>query len=246
MTLRRLGVDSVSGSPSRSTAAASWGTTRRGSAGWRCSARREVSPVAQAVGSVALPAEGKDAVPVGQRDERLRLPDGLLAKSYRLPEADRTLCLRIRMPHGHGAAGENPEEIHVFANQILTGDTRWPGSRSRGKRMPTCGANSNPRSRSPKRSSASLATAGSGKTASGNRPRPQVDAAGERASASSRPPPRSPTSTSSTIATASVSTEHSRAQAGGPGQTGLTPRDWALVGCVRWMVVGGAAVPYDG
>ena len=40
-------------------------------------------------------------------------------KSYRLPTGSRTLCLRIRMPHGHGAAGENPEEIHVFANQIL-------------------------------------------------------------------------------------------------------------------------------
>jgi hypothetical protein len=23
------------------------------------------------------------------------------------------------MPHGHGAAGENPEEIHVFANSLL-------------------------------------------------------------------------------------------------------------------------------
>lgn len=40
-------------------------------------------------------------------------------KSYRLPKGNRTLCLRIRMPHGHGAAGENPEEIHIFANQIL-------------------------------------------------------------------------------------------------------------------------------
>jgi dienelactone hydrolase len=40
-------------------------------------------------------------------------------KSYRLPQSDRTLCLRIRMPHGHGAAGENPEEIHVFANSLL-------------------------------------------------------------------------------------------------------------------------------
>ena len=40
-------------------------------------------------------------------------------KSYRLPQTSRTLCLRIRMPHGHGPAGENPEEIHVFANQIL-------------------------------------------------------------------------------------------------------------------------------
>ena len=32
-----------------------------------------------------------------------------------------TLCLRIRMPHGHGPAGENPEEIHVFMNSILKG-----------------------------------------------------------------------------------------------------------------------------
>ena len=40
-------------------------------------------------------------------------------KSYRLPKSPRTLCLRIRMPHGHGPAGENPEEIHVFANSIL-------------------------------------------------------------------------------------------------------------------------------
>lgn len=40
-------------------------------------------------------------------------------KSYRLPKTPQSLCLRIRMPHGHGPAGENPEEIHIFANQIL-------------------------------------------------------------------------------------------------------------------------------
>lgn len=40
-------------------------------------------------------------------------------KSYRLPETPRTLCLRIRMPHGHGPAGENPEEIRVFADALL-------------------------------------------------------------------------------------------------------------------------------
>ncbi len=33
-----------------------------------------------------------------------------------------SLCLRIRMPHGHGPAGENPEEIHVFMNSILKDD----------------------------------------------------------------------------------------------------------------------------
>lgn len=40
-------------------------------------------------------------------------------KSYLLPKSDRTLCLRVRMPHGHGPAGENPEEIHFFANAKL-------------------------------------------------------------------------------------------------------------------------------
>lgn len=40
-------------------------------------------------------------------------------KSYRLPKGPRTLCLRVRMPHGHGPAGENPEEIRAFADSIL-------------------------------------------------------------------------------------------------------------------------------
>ena len=40
-------------------------------------------------------------------------------KSYRLAKGPRTLCLRVRMPHGHGPAGENPEEIRVFADSIL-------------------------------------------------------------------------------------------------------------------------------
>ncbi len=46
-------------------------------------------------------------------------PMDSLRKSYRLPPGERTLCLRIRMPHGHGGAGENPEEIHAFADSIL-------------------------------------------------------------------------------------------------------------------------------
>jgi dienelactone hydrolase len=40
-------------------------------------------------------------------------------KSYLLPKGTRDLCLRVRMPHGHGPAGENPEEIRVFADSIL-------------------------------------------------------------------------------------------------------------------------------
>ena len=42
-----------------------------------------------------------------------------LQPSYRLPRGLRTLCIRLRMPHGHGGAGENPEEIRVFADSVL-------------------------------------------------------------------------------------------------------------------------------
>jgi len=40
-------------------------------------------------------------------------------KSYRTAHGPRTLCLRVRMPHGHGPAGENPAEIQAFADSIL-------------------------------------------------------------------------------------------------------------------------------
>lgn len=40
-------------------------------------------------------------------------------KSYRLPKGPRTLSLRVGMLHGHGGAGENPEEIHLFVESIL-------------------------------------------------------------------------------------------------------------------------------
>jgi dienelactone hydrolase len=41
-------------------------------------------------------------------------------RSVRLHQPSK-LCLRIRMPHGHGVAGENPEEIHAFMNSIFNG-----------------------------------------------------------------------------------------------------------------------------
>ncbi|MFC1718037.1 alpha/beta hydrolase family protein [Candidatus Poribacteria bacterium] len=50
-------------------------------------------------------------------------PMDSLQKSYRLPTGQRALCIRVRMPHGHGGAGENPEEIHAFANSILKNGT---------------------------------------------------------------------------------------------------------------------------
>ena len=39
-------------------------------------------------------------------------------KSYLLPTGPRTLCLRVRMPHG-APAGQNAEEVRVFAESIL-------------------------------------------------------------------------------------------------------------------------------
>ena len=41
-------------------------------------------------------------------------------KSYRLPSTPRTLSLRLRMPHGHQGPGENPVEIHAFAQSIFS------------------------------------------------------------------------------------------------------------------------------
>jgi dienelactone hydrolase len=46
-------------------------------------------------------------------------PMDSLQKSYRLPQAPRTLTLKIRMAHGHGPPGENPEEIRAFADSFL-------------------------------------------------------------------------------------------------------------------------------
>lgn len=43
-------------------------------------------------------------------------PMDSLQKSYRLPSGTRTLCIRTDMGHGHGGEGENPEEIHAFAD----------------------------------------------------------------------------------------------------------------------------------
>jgi dienelactone hydrolase len=68
--------------------------------------------------SVCLP---RAAMPVlwvtGTND--FAYPMDSLQKSYRLPTGTRAICLRVRMPHGHGGAGENPEEIRVFADSLL-------------------------------------------------------------------------------------------------------------------------------
>jgi dienelactone hydrolase len=42
-----------------------------------------------------------------------------LQKSYRLPSGSRNLSIQVRLPHGHGGPGENPEEIPAFADSVV-------------------------------------------------------------------------------------------------------------------------------
>ena len=49
-----------------------------------------------------------------------------LQKSYRLLKVPYTLCVRLRMPHGHGAPGENPKEILAFAEHFTRGGKELP------------------------------------------------------------------------------------------------------------------------
>ncbi len=46
-------------------------------------------------------------------------PLDALQKSYKLAGGSSTLCVRLRMPHGHHGPGENPPEILAFANAIV-------------------------------------------------------------------------------------------------------------------------------
>jgi len=61
-------------------------------------------------------------------------PMDSLQKSYRRPQSARTLCLRVRMPHGHGGAGENPEEIRAMADAVLKGGAPLAQVTSAGRR----------------------------------------------------------------------------------------------------------------
>lgn len=56
-----------------------------------------------------------------------------LQLSYRLPKGPRSLCVRLRMPHGHGGPGENPEEIRVFVDSILKGGIALPAITGSGR-----------------------------------------------------------------------------------------------------------------
>lgn len=60
-------------------------------------------------------------------------PMDSLQKSYRLPTGPRALCIRVRMPHGHGPAGEGPEEIRTFADSVLNGGPPLPAILEQGR-----------------------------------------------------------------------------------------------------------------
>jgi len=59
-------------------------------------------------------------------------PMDSLQKSYSLPRTPRTLCIRVRMAHAHGGPGENPEEIHAFADSISLKRPNLPTFRDQG------------------------------------------------------------------------------------------------------------------
>ena len=49
-------------------------------------------------------------------------------KSYSLVKADRTLCVKVRMPHGH-EEGWKPKEIGLFVDGFLAADKAKPFAR---------------------------------------------------------------------------------------------------------------------
>jgi dienelactone hydrolase len=48
-------------------------------------------------------------------------PMDSLQKSYRVAGGRSTLCIGLRMPHGHGGVSENPKEIGAFADAVVRG-----------------------------------------------------------------------------------------------------------------------------
>lgn len=71
-------------------------------------------------------------------------PMNSLQKSYRLPKAPRTLAIRVRMPHGHGGAGEKPEEIFAYADHMLRGGAALPVITAQGREGNTAWAEYGP------------------------------------------------------------------------------------------------------
>lgn len=56
-----------------------------------------------------------------------------MQKSYRLPKGRSDLAIRVRMPHGHGGAGENPPEILAMAESLFRGADPLPVFSEKGR-----------------------------------------------------------------------------------------------------------------
>ena len=82
--------------------------------------------------SVYLPGVRMPMLWVNGTNDFAYPPDSWLMSS-RLPSGDRTLCLRVRMPHGHGGPGENPPEIHVLAEALFRNGVPLPRILSSGR-----------------------------------------------------------------------------------------------------------------
>jgi dienelactone hydrolase len=52
----------------------------------------------------------------GTNDAHYHMP--LFQKTYQLPKGPRSVCIRVRMDHGHGS-GWSPPEIYAFANSVV-------------------------------------------------------------------------------------------------------------------------------
>jgi len=59
-------------------------------------------------------------------------PLNSLDKCAGRPQGDVKTCVRIRMEHGHGGPGENPEEIFAFANSLCRGTESLPSITGQG------------------------------------------------------------------------------------------------------------------
>jgi dienelactone hydrolase len=63
-------------------------------------------------------------------------PFGALQKSYRLPAGPRTLCITLKMPHGH-PPGQTPEVIRAYADVYLKSGQRLPEITGQGRDQKT-------------------------------------------------------------------------------------------------------------
>ena len=117
-------------------------------------------------------SEGReDAHPLGQRHQRLRLPDGLLAEIVPAAETARTLCLasECRTATAQSAKTRRRSTSSPISSSPVA--SRSQRSQSRDRKKAKLGRRSKPKFRLRKRSWPTLQTAANGKNGNGNQHR---------------------------------------------------------------------------